>query len=60
MTALYLDLARIPKFGPDPITDEKLTRAVGTENSDPAVAEEFVAAETRAGCCGPRGQHGWR
>jgi Transposase DDE domain len=27
------------------ITDEKLTRAAGTENSDPAVAEEFVAAE---------------
>jgi hypothetical protein len=31
------------------ITDEKLTKAAGTENSDPAVAEEFVAAETRAG-----------
>jgi len=28
------------------ITDEKLTRAAGTENSDPAVAEEFLAAET--------------
>ena len=28
------------------ITDEKLTRASGTENSDPAVAEEFLAAET--------------
>jgi len=27
------------------ITDEKLTKAVGTENSDPAVAEEFVAGE---------------
>ena len=27
------------------ITDEKLTRASGTENSDPAVAEEFLAAE---------------
>jgi hypothetical protein len=26
------------------ITDEKLTRAAGQENSDPAVAEEFVAA----------------
>ena len=26
------------------ITDEKLTRASGTENSDPAVAEEFLAA----------------
>ncbi len=28
------------------ITDEKLTRAAGEENSDPAVAEEFLAAET--------------
>ena len=28
------------------ITDEKLTRAAGTENSDPAVAEEFLAAGT--------------
>ena len=27
------------------ITDEKLARAAGTENSDPAVAEEFLAAE---------------
>ncbi len=27
------------------ITGEKLTRAAGTENSDPAVAEEFLAAE---------------
>jgi len=27
------------------ITDEKLTKAAGTENSDPAVAEEFLAAE---------------
>jgi hypothetical protein len=27
------------------ITDEKLTRAAGQENSDPAVAAEFVAAE---------------
>jgi hypothetical protein len=27
------------------ITDEKLTRAAGTENSDPAVAEEFLAAD---------------
>jgi hypothetical protein len=31
------------------ITDEKLTKAAGTENSDPAVAEEFVAAEIPAG-----------
>ena len=28
------------------ITDEKLTGASGTENSDPAVAEEFLAAGT--------------
>jgi hypothetical protein len=28
------------------ITDEKLTRAAGQENSDPAVAEEFLAAGT--------------
>jgi hypothetical protein len=27
------------------ITDEKLTRAAGQENSDPAVAQEFLAAE---------------
>jgi hypothetical protein len=31
------------------ITDEKLTRAAGQENSDPAVAEEFLAAEAAAG-----------
>ena len=30
------------------ITDEKLTGAAGTENSDAAVAAEFVAAETAA------------
>src|SRR6266705_2346102 len=34
------------------ITDEKLTRAAGTENSDPAVAEEFLAAEAAAGDAG--------
>ena len=33
------------------ITDEKLTRAAGEENSDPAVAEEFLAAGT--GLAGP-------
>ena len=40
------------------ITDEKLTGASGTENSDPAVAEEFLAAET-AGDSGDRtdGEH---
>jgi hypothetical protein len=31
------------------ITDEKLTRAAGTQNSDPAVAEEFLAAQTAGG-----------
>src|SRR6266852_9679789 len=31
------------------ITDEKLTRAAGQENSDPAVAEEFLAAATAGG-----------
>jgi Transposase domain (DUF772)/Transposase DDE domain len=36
------------------ITDEKLTKASGQENSDPAVAEEFVAA----GAAGPDGQAG--
>jgi hypothetical protein len=38
------------------ITDEKLTRAAGTENSDPAVAEEFLAAEAGSpGSPGPGG-----
>ena len=37
------------------ITDEKLTRAAGTENSDPAVAEEFLAAETGRAMTGPAG-----
>ena len=48
------------------ITDEKLTRAAGEENSDPAVAEEFLAAETGPAssgaedgpACGPGGQDG--
>jgi DDE family transposase len=44
------------------ITDEKLTRAAGQANSDPAVAEEFLAGEAAgdgtgaagaAGQCGP-------
>ena len=36
------------------ITDEKLTGAAGTENSDPAVAGEFLAAETGSpGSAGP-------
>src|SRR5690348_17812003 len=49
------------------ITDEKLTGAAGTENSDAAVAAEFVAAEAAAGGArgtGPRhddagGQFAW-
>jgi len=43
------------------ITDEKLTRAAGAENSDPAVAEEFLAAEAAAGgapCGGTAGSSG--
>jgi len=35
------------------ITDEKLTRAAGQENSDPAVAEEFLAAEAGPARSGP-------
>ena len=35
------------------ITDEKLTQASGTENSDPAVAEEFLAAEAGQDEAGP-------
>src|SRR6516225_1226766 len=35
------------------ITDEKLTRAAGEENSDPAVAAEFLAAETGQASSGP-------
>ena len=35
------------------ITDEKLTWASGTENSDPAVAEEFLAAGAGQGEAGP-------
>ena len=38
------------------ITDEKLTRAAGEENSDPAVAEEFLAAETGPASPGGAGQ----
>lgn len=46
------------------ITDEKLTKAAGQDNSDPAVAEEFLAAEAaghhsdETGLDGARGQHG--
>ena len=46
------------------ITDEKLTRAAGEENSDPAVAEEFLAAQAGPASsgdepvCGPGGQDG--
>jgi hypothetical protein len=37
------------------ITDEKLTKASGQENSDPAVAQEFVAAEAAPVPAGPGG-----
>jgi hypothetical protein len=40
------------------ITDEKLTRASGTENSDPAVAEEFLAAGGGQDDDSAAGQHG--
>ena len=36
------------------ITDEKLTKAAGQENSDPAVAEEFLAAGGRRRARGRR------
>ena len=43
------------------ITDEKLTKAAGTENSDAAVAMEFVAAEAAAAGGGgaPGGRLAW-
>jgi hypothetical protein len=37
------------------ITDEKLTKASGEDNSDPAVAEEFLAAEAGQEDRGPAG-----
>jgi hypothetical protein len=40
------------------ITDEKLTRAAGQDNSDPAVAEQFLAAETGQASSGKDGQDG--
>jgi hypothetical protein len=40
------------------ITDEKLTRAAGTGNSDPAVAGEFLAAEAAGGMAGSPGSPG--
>ena len=40
------------------ITDEKLTRAAGAENSDPGVAGEFLAAEAAAGDAAPAGPAG--
>jgi hypothetical protein len=40
------------------ITDEKLTGAAGAENSDAAVAAEFVAVEAD-GDCGDAGQLAW-
>jgi hypothetical protein len=44
------------------IRDEKLTRAAGQDNSDPAVAEEFVAGEAAgdsAGAIGAAGPLAW-
>jgi hypothetical protein len=40
------------------ITDEKLTKAAGQDNSDPAVAEEFLAAGAAAGEAAPGGTAG--
>ncbi|HEY3957166.1 MAG TPA: IS1182 family transposase [Streptosporangiaceae bacterium] len=40
------------------ITDEKLTRAAGQENGDPAVAEEFLGAETAGTDRDPAGGQG--
>jgi transposase-like protein DUF772/DDE family transposase len=40
------------------ITDEKLTRASGQDNGDPAVAEEFVAAQAAADGEAPGGPGG--
>ncbi len=40
------------------ITDEKLTKAAGAGNSDPAVAEEFLAAGATAGDAAPGGTAG--
>jgi Transposase domain (DUF772)/Transposase DDE domain len=41
------------------ITDEKLTKAAGTENSDAAVAAEFVTAEAAASGSDRGGQLAW-
>jgi IS5 family transposase len=46
-------LAACPETGI--ITDEKLTKAAGQENSDPAIAEEFLAAGTGAPGAAPGG-----
>jgi hypothetical protein len=40
------------------ITDEKLTKAAGQDNSDPAVAEEFLAAEAAGASAGDSGTAG--
>jgi hypothetical protein len=40
------------------ITDETLTKACGEENSDPAVAQEFLAAEAGAGSDGDQDSAG--
>ena len=46
-------VAADPKTGI--ITDEKLTRAAGQENSDPAVAGEFLNAKAGSAVAGPGG-----
>ena len=49
-------LAEDPETGV--ITDEKLAKASGTENSDPAVAEEFLVTEAGQDDDSAAGQHG--
>ena len=51
-------LAACPETGI--ITGEKLTRACGEENSDPAVAAEFLAAEAGTPGARPGRRHGQR
>ena len=41
------------------VTDEKLTRAAGQENSDPVVAEEFLAAEAAGRAAARRNRAAW-
>jgi Transposase DDE domain/Transposase domain (DUF772) len=41
------------------VTDEELTKAAGVENSDPVVAERFVAAEATHAASDPISGHQW-